>query len=65
MTAVKVDFVAVDSTSVVVAASWLRSKSLRLAATNQIVKIEHIEVVKSLFAVPTSENIQEVANFVA
>jgi hypothetical protein len=65
VTAVKVDFVSVDSSSVVVAASWLRSKSLRLAATNQIVKIEHIEVVKSLFTVPTSENIQEVANFVA
>lgn len=65
MTAVKVDFVSVDSSSVVVAASWLRSKSLRLATTNQIVKIENIEVVKSLFAVPTSENIQEVANFVA
>ena len=65
MTAVKVNFVAVDRCSVVVTASWLRSKSLRLATTNQIVKIEHIEVVKSLFAVPTSKNIQEVANFVA
>jgi len=65
VTAVKVDFVAVDSSSVVVAASWLRSKSLGLAATNQIVKIKHIEVVKSFFAVPTSENIQKVANFIA
>ncbi len=65
VTAVEVNFVAVDSSGVVVTASWLWTKSLRFTPTNQIVKVKHVKVVESLFAVPTSENIKEVPNFVA
>lgn len=65
VTAVEVNFVAVYSSSVVVAASWLWTKCLRLAAANQIVKVKYVKVIQCLFTVPTSENIKEVSNFIA
>ena len=65
MTTVEVNFLTIYSSGVVITTGWLLAKSFRLTAANQVVQIQDIEVIQSLLTIPSAEDVQVVAYFVA
>jgi hypothetical protein len=65
MTAMEVYFVTVHCSGMVVSAGGLWTESFRLTPTYQIVQVKNVKIVESFLAVPTTENVKEVAYFVA
>ena len=63
MTSVEVDVVTDNSRRMVVPASWPGPFGFRFIP-DQLVYIEHIEVVESLFAIPPAEDVEEGAHLV-
>ena len=61
----EVDFLTVHRSRVIVATRGFLTEGLGLAAADQIVEVQHVEVVQSLLTVPATEDVQVVADFVA
>ena len=64
MTSMEVNFFTVDSSGVIVATCGFLTKCFWLTAANKIVKVENIQVIECLLAVPAAEDVQIIANFV-
>ena len=60
MAAMKVDFITVDSCGVIVPAGWLLAKCFGLAPADQVVEVQHVEVVKRFLSVPSPEDVKVV-----
>ena len=65
MAAVEVNFLPVDRCGVVIPACRLLPKGLWLTPADQVVQVEHVQIVEGLLAVPASEDVEVVADFVA
>ena len=65
MTTMEVDFLSVHCRSMIVATRGFLTKSLGLASADEIVQVEYVKVIKSLLTVPTTEDVQIVADLVA
>ena len=60
MAAMKVDFITVDSCGVIVPTGWLLAKCFRLTPADQVVEVQHVEVVKCFLSVPSPEDVKVV-----
>ena len=60
VTAMKVYFVAVDCCGVVVPARWLLAECLRLAPADEVVEVQHVQIVQRLLTIPSTEDVKVV-----
>ena len=65
MPTVEIYFLAVDCSGVIVSTGRLLTESLRFAPTDQVVQVEHVQIVQGFLAVPSAEDVKVVADFVA
>jgi len=61
---VEVNFINVDGGRVIVAACWLLPVGLWFASADELVEVEHVEVIESFLSIPASEDVKIVSDFV-
>ena len=65
MPAMEVYFLSINCGSVIISGSRLLTKSFRFRSANEIVQVENVQIIESLFTVPPSEDVQIIADLVA